>query len=79
MNHAAAYFAAKEINGRLRIDSADHLWAWLTGDDLSLAPPQCGLEPGRNLVFSGQANAAHGLSSTVVPRPESGVCWGQRR
>lgn len=65
MNHAAGYFAAKEINGRLRIDSADDLWTWITGDKLLLAPPGWGLETGRNLVFRGQANAAHGLSSKL--------------
>lgn len=65
MNHAAGYFAAKEINGRLRIESADDLWTWITGDDLSLAPPRWGLDPGQNLVFRGQANAEYGLSSKL--------------
>lgn len=65
MGHAAGYFAATEINKRLGLESADDLWSWLNSSDLSLAPMSWQLDAGENLVFRGQANAAHGLSSKL--------------
>lgn len=65
MDHAKGYFAAKEINSRLGLASANDLWEWINRDDLRLAPQSWGLKAGENLVFRGQADAAHGLSSKL--------------
>lgn len=65
MSRADEYFAALEINERLGLRNADDLWAWITSDDLGLAPPAWKLATGENLVFRGQSDAAFGLSSKL--------------
>lgn len=65
MSHAKGYFEYKEINSRLKLSNIDDLWDLLEGEEFQAIQPSWNLKSGENLVFRGQSNASHGISSKL--------------
>ncbi|MEU5886841.1 FRG domain-containing protein [Streptomyces sp. NPDC047461] len=64
------YFSEREINDRIGLQSADHLWDWLNsgagGIIKGSTTPLLPYEGGENLIFyRGQPNASYALSSSL--------------
>lgn len=65
----AAFFDSGTLNGQLSINSADDLWKWVQDEIVATSTvgstAASGLPRGDSVVYRGQADSAHGLTSSL--------------